>query len=59
MPEKVKKPRTVADLRKALEGLPDDRAVWVEGCDCIGEWDGEVVDNPDAETPYLLITRDP
>lgn len=44
---------TKGELIKALEGKADDAAVWVEGCDCMGEAAGVDI-QPDG---VLLVYR--
>lgn len=54
---KTKKPEppktTVKALMKVLRKLPADSEVFLEGCDCIGPWDG----NATVDEQGVLLCR--
>ena len=33
---------TVKQLKKALEGIEENKLVVLEGCDCYGDWNGKI-----------------
>jgi hypothetical protein len=47
---------TVRQLIEQLQKFPEDAAVLVEGCDCIGPCSGATLPAP-AEAKMVLITR--
>jgi hypothetical protein len=55
---------TVSDLIKKLTELPADYSdynVKLEGCDCYGDWNGEISfsydDDDEDEEKYVLLKR--
>ncbi len=60
MSDDYEKPHTVAELIAKLQTLPPEATVTHEGCDCTGNWNGEVeVYEPSVGSPTgeILIGR--
>ena len=45
MTDNVTAPLTVGRLHKILAGLPEEFVVWVDGCDCIEEAHGVIMED--------------
>lgn len=51
MPEEI---NTIKQLKEMIKDLPDKTIIMLEGCDCVGDWNGKITES-DGE---ILLGRD-